>query len=108
MFESIEGLLAEHAQLQQDLADPSVHADAARAKKLHRRYAELNAIVNAHDQLVSTRDDLAAAKELAKDDPAFAEEIPALEASIPELEEKLRRLLIPRDPDDGRDVTLRR
>jgi len=106
MFESIEGLLAEHAQLQQDLADPSVHADAARAKKLHRRYAELNAIVNTHEQLVAARDDLAAAKELAKDDPAFAEEIPALEASIPELEEKLRRLLIPRDPDDGRDVIM--
>lgn len=106
MLDSIEGLLAEHAQLQQDLADPSVHTDPARAKKLNRRYSELNAIVTTHDQLVTARDDLAAAKELAKDDPAFAEEIPALEASIPEFEEKLRRLLIPRDPDDGRDVIM--
>ena len=106
MFESIEGLLAEHAQLELDLADPSVHADAGRAKKLHRRYAELNAIVGTHELLVAARDDLAAAKELAKDDPAFAEEVPSLEASIPELEEKLRRLLIPRDPDDGRDVIM--
>jgi peptide chain release factor 1 len=106
MLDSIEGLLAEHKQLQAELSDASVHADPARAKKLNRRYAELNQIVSTHDDLAGARDDLAAAKELAKDDEAFAAEIPVLEASIVELEEKLRRLLIPRDPDDGRDVIM--
>jgi peptide chain release factor 1 len=106
MLDSIEGLLAEHKQLQAELSDASVHADPARAKKLNRRYAELNQIVSTHDDLTAARDDLAAAKELAKDDEAFAAEIPVLEASIVELEEKLRRLLIPRDPDDGRDVIM--
>jgi peptide chain release factor 1 len=106
MFPSIEGLIAEHAQLQLDLAESSLHTDPARAKKLNRRYAELNAIVTTHEQLVSTGEDLAAAKELASDDAVFAQEIPALEESIAELNEKLRRLLIPRDPDDGRDVIM--
>jgi peptide chain release factor 1 len=106
MFPSIEGLIAEHAQLQLDLAESSLHTDPARAKKLNRRYAELNAIVTTHEQLVSTGEDLAAAKELAADDAVFAQEIPALEESIAELNEKLRRLLIPRDPDDGRDVIM--
>jgi len=106
MFPSIEGLIAEHAQLQIDLAESSLHTDPARAKKLNRRYAELNAIVTTHEQLVSTGEDLAAAKELAADDAVFAQEIPALEESIAELNEKLRRLLIPRDPDDGRDVIM--
>ena len=106
MFPSIEGLIAEHAQLQLDRAESSLHTDPARAKKLNRRYAELNAIVTTHEHLVASSDDLAAAKELAADDPAFAEEIPALETSIAELQEKLRRLLIPRDPDDGRDVIM--
>jgi peptide chain release factor 1 len=55
---------------------------------------------------MASSDDLAAAKELAADDSAFAEEVPALEASVAELNEKLRRLLIPRDPDDGRDVIM--
>jgi len=106
MFPSIEGLIAEHAQLQIDLAESSLHTDPVRAKKLNRRYAELNAIVTTHEQLVSTGEDLAAAKELAADDAVFAQEIPALEESIAELNEKLRRLLIPRDPDDGRDVIM--
>jgi peptide chain release factor 1 len=66
MFPSIEGLIAEHAQLQLDLAESSLHTDPARAKKLNRRYAELNAIVTTHEQLVASSDDLAAAKELAK------------------------------------------
>jgi peptide chain release factor 1 len=49
---------------------------------------------------------LAAAKELAKEDEAFAEELPALEQQLKDAGEKLRRLLIPRDPDDGRDVIM--
>ena len=48
MFDSVQTLLAEHEQLQQQLADPAIHADAARAKKVNRRYAELSQIVTAH------------------------------------------------------------
>jgi peptide chain release factor 1 len=43
---------------------------------------------------------------MAKEDESFAAEIPALEESLHEGTEKLRRLLIPRDPDDGRDVIM--
>jgi peptide chain release factor 1 len=43
---------------------------------------------------------------MAKEDESFAAEIPALEESLHEGSEKLRRLLIPRDPDDGRDVIM--
>jgi len=106
MLESIDGLVAEHAALQVELADSAIHADPARAKKLNRRYSELNQIVTTHEALSAARDDLAAAKELAKDDAVFAAEIAPMEASVMELEEKLRRLLIPRDPDDGRDVIM--
>ena len=106
MLDSLQGLKAEHAQLQQQLSDSAVHTNPALAKKLNRRYAELSAIMAAEAQLLSLTDDLAAAKELAKEDEAFADEVPALEQRLKEAEEKLRRLLIPRDPDDGRDVIL--
>ena len=106
MLESIDGLVAEHAALQVELADSAIHTNPARAKKLNRRYSELNQIVTTHEALSEARDDLAAAKELAKDDEVFAAEIAPMEASVTELEEKLRRLLIPRDPDDGRDVIM--
>ncbi|MCU1527254.1 MAG: peptide chain release factor 1 [Frondihabitans sp.] len=106
MFESVATLLAEHEDLQNQLADPAVHADAARAKKINRRYAELSRIVHAYTDWQQSVDDLAAARELARDDEAFADEVPVLEETSDAAQEKLRRLLIPRDPDDGRDVIM--
>jgi len=106
MFESVGALSAELETLQEQLGDPAVHADAARAKKLNRRYAELSRITDAHSKWQQSEEDLAAARELAKDDEAFADEVPALEQTVTARAEKLRRLLIPRDPDDGRDVIM--
>ncbi|WP_323986161.1 peptide chain release factor 1 [Microbacterium plantarum] len=106
MFESVRGLLDEHRAVQEELSDPAVHADAARAKRANRRYAELSRIVAAHDAWVAASDDLAAARELAREDEAFAAEVPALEEGLREAQERLRRLLIPRDPDDARDVIM--
>jgi peptide chain release factor 1 len=106
VFESVAVLLAEHEDLQQQLADPALHADAGRAKRVNRRYAELNQIVAAHTSWVQLGDDLAAARELAREDEAFAEEVPELEEQLRVAQERLRRLLIPRDPDDGRDVIM--
>jgi peptide chain release factor 1 len=106
VFESVATLRAEHEQLQQQLGDPALHADAARAKKVNRRYAELSKILKAHDDWLQAQDDLAAARELAKEDEAFADEVPGLETGLTDAQERLRRLLIPRDPDDGRDVIM--
>jgi peptide chain release factor 1 len=106
VFESVATLLTEHEELQQQLADPAIHADAARAKRVNRRYAELSQIAAAHAAWLAAQDDLAAARELARDDEAFAAEVPALEEGLAAAQEKLRRLLIPRDPDDGRDVIM--
>jgi peptide chain release factor 1 len=106
VFESVASLLTEHEELQQQLSDPAIHADAGRAKKVNRRYAELNQIVAAHSAWQSAEEDVAAARELAKEDEAFAAELPGLEEGLLAAAEKLRRLLIPRDPDDGRDVIM--
>ena len=106
MFESVQALIDEHREVERELADPEVHADAARAKRVNRRYAELSRIVKAHEDWVAAGDDLAAARDLAKEDDAFAAEVPALEEQLALAQEKLRRLLIPRDPDDARDVIM--
>ncbi len=106
MLDSLAGLRSEHASLQQQLSDSAVHSNPALAKKLNRRYAELSAILQADDDVKRLEEDLAAAKELAAEDAAFAAELPLLEEQIPLAKEKLRRLLIPRDPDDGRDVIM--
>ncbi|HEY0249544.1 MAG TPA: peptide chain release factor 1 [Gryllotalpicola sp.] len=106
MFESVAGLLDEFHDLETQLADPALHADPARAKKVNRRYAELSQIKKAYEDWQQSGDDLDAARELAKEDEAFAAEVPELEGKQAAAQEKLRRLLIPRDPDDGRDVIL--
>ncbi|WP_219416142.1 peptide chain release factor 1 [Pseudonocardia nigra] len=108
---SVDAVLAEHAELELRLADPAVHADAATARKLGRRYSEIGPIVAAARELAATREDLAVARELVAEagadlDGAFAEEAAALAARIPALETRLAELLVRRDPHDGHDVLL--
>ncbi|AMB40995.1 peptide chain release factor 1 [Arthrobacter sp. TES] len=106
MFESVQGLLDEHAAIQARLSDPAVYADQSLARKLGRRSAQLQGIVEAYNKWRGLNDDLEAAKEMAAEDPDFAAEVDQIEEQIPAAQERLRRLLIPRDPDDARNVIL--
>jgi peptide chain release factor 1 len=110
MFDAVDGLEAEHAELESRLGDPEVHADARLAKRLNQRYAELSRIVAAKREWDRLGDDIEAARELAAEDPAFATEAQSLEQSLAvrrhEAEEQLRRLLVPRDPADDKDAIL--
>src|SRR3954451_20777243 len=102
----LAGLLAEHASLETELADPAVHADQARARRLGRRDAQLAPLVETARALEQTRGDLATARELSADDPSFATEATHLEQRVDELTDHLRELLLPKDPDDDKDVIL--
>src|SRR6476469_8560160 len=106
MLESAAALAQEHADLERQLADPSVHTDQDLVRKLNKRYAALAPTVAAYHAWHAARDDVAAARELATEDEAFRAELPSLEEVERAAEDKLRRLLIPRDPDDDRDVIL--
>ena len=106
MFESVQSLLAEHDELQVQLSDPDLHSDPARSKKVNRRYAELARIVAAYEDWRKLTDDVEAATEMAAEDAAFAAELPGLTEALDLAQEKLRRLLIPRDPNDARDVIM--
>jgi peptide chain release factor 1 len=102
----IDALLAEHADLERQLADPNLHADAGAARKVGRRFAKIAPIVTTQRKLEAARGDLEAARELAADDESFAAEVPELEASVEKLSTQLADLLAPRDPHDGDDVVL--
>ena len=99
-------LLTEYADLEKQMADPNIHADAGKARQLGRRYAQLGPVVAGYRAWKKSEDDLTAAKELAETEPDFASEIPALESANSEAAEKLKELLLPRDPNDDRDVIL--
>ncbi|NLG45562.1 peptide chain release factor 1 [Gordonia sp. (in: high G+C Gram-positive bacteria)] len=103
---AIDDILAEHAGLQDQLSDPSLHDNPANARRVGKRFAELAPVMTTYTKLTSARDDLEAARELAEVDSAFAEEIPALETTVAELDAALTDLLAPRDPHDSDDVVV--
>jgi peptide chain release factor 1 len=105
-FASADELVKEYAELEAKMADPSIHDDANNARKLGRRYAQLGPVVSGYRVWRAAEDDLAAGREMAAEDADFASEIPALELAATEAAEKLEELLLPRDPNDDRDVIL--
>jgi len=106
MLESAHALVEEYADLERRLADPVTHGDQALVRTLNKRYAALSATVAAYRALEAAEGDVAAARELAEEDEAFSTELPALESTVGEARHRLRTLLLPRDPDDDRDVIL--
>ena len=106
MFEQVDVLVAEYADLERQLADPGVHADAGRARTLGRRYAELGPIVSTYQRWKQLGGDVEAARELAVEDAGFAEEVTRMDAERETLADRLTELLLPRDPDDDKDVIL--
>jgi peptide chain release factor 1 len=106
VFEAVETLLAEHAELERRLSDPAIHADQAEARKVGRRYAELGQVVSAYEAWKQTNDDLSAARELGSEDASFAEEAERLAERLDQQEQALRLLLLPRDPNEDKNVIL--
>lgn len=104
--QTIDVLLAEHAELERRLADPELHGNPDEARKAGRRFSRLAPIVATHRKLESARDDLETARELAADDDSFADEVVELEARVAELDTQLTDMLAPRDPHDADDVVL--
>ena len=105
-FGNVHELLDEYIQLEADLADPSIHNDQGKARQLGTRYAQLGPVIAGYRAWKSATEDLAAGREMAAEDPSFAGEIPLLESTLATAEEKLEELLLPRDPNDDRDVIM--
>jgi peptide chain release factor 1 len=109
MLERLTALENEHRELEARIADPELVADNKRFVELSKRYAALGDIVALAGQLRERHDDVEVAKQmLAEAEGGEREEIRemlgAAEAEIDELESRLRLLLLPKDPNDGRNV----
>ncbi len=107
MLPAMDELLTEHAEIERRLSDPSIHADQTLATKLGRRYAQLGPIVAAVRAAARVSADLEAAREFAAaGDEEFRVEAAELEAELDALNDDLRRLLLPKDPFEDKDVIL--
>jgi len=93
------------------LAEPDVIADQPRFRDYSREYAELEELVATWQEFRATEGNVEAAQALLEDSDAEMRELAELEQAegrerLASLEEALKRLLVPKDPDDGRSVYL--
>jgi peptide chain release factor 1 len=109
MLDRLDGLQREFEEVEGSLADPEVIADQRRYTELSRRYRDLGALVSRLNDLRQATDDLAVAKEMLSDAGAddrdmLRAEIDGAEATITRLDEEIKVLLLPKDPNDDRNV----
>lgn len=109
MFEKLEEVEARYERLGAELGDPAVAADPQRYAQTARRHAELEPLVTAFREYRALQRELAETRDLLKDaDPDVREmaqeEVRRLEGELPLREAEIKRLLLPRDPLDDKDV----
>jgi len=109
VLDRLRDLEREFDDVEARLADPALLADQERYQEVTRRYRELEAIVVPARELRQRTDDLETAKEMltgldGDDREVMRAEVSEAEADIARLEEQLKLLLLPADPNDGKNV----
>lgn len=107
----LAGLEQEFETVQAELSDPTLASDPKRLRDVSRRHRELDEVVSCWRSLEASRDDLETAREMAAGSSGSERvlalaEVTLAEADIARLEEELRLLLVPRDPNAGRNVIM--
>ena len=112
LLQKLEGIYIRFVEVGKQIVDPEIIADMKRYIKLNKEYKDLEEIVVVYKEYKSLIDNLASSKELLKEekDPEMREmakmEIDALETRRPEMEEKIRYMLIPKDPEDDKSAIM--
>ena len=111
MFERLEQIEARYDEMARQLADPEVLGDHEKYQKIAKQHRDLEPVVEKFREYREVHTGLADARAmLAESDPdirAMAEEeIAQLEEREPRIEEELKLLLLPKDPNDEKNVVL--
>ena len=110
LLEKVLSLQDKYKKLEEQLADPAVIADMKKFVQLNKDYKELQPIIAAGLEYKRLVDELAQAKDILmneKDDDLkemAKEEIAEIEPQLPDMEQNIKLLLIPADPDDGKNA----
>lgn len=109
MIDKLKSIRDRFYLLEEQMSDPEVVADQKRFSKLHKEYKDLIPLVKAFDELSSVYEEMGQAKELMSErDEGVREmaraELEELTESKTELEQQLKKLLIPKDPEDSNDA----
>jgi peptide chain release factor 1 len=105
----LETIKARYLELQEEMAKPNVAANPERMKQYGQELADYQELVTTYDRYQQVFDDLAVAKEMARDDDPLTRqwaesEGDRLKQQLAELEARLASLLAPRDPNDQKNV----
>jgi peptide chain release factor 1 len=111
MIEKLNRIVQRYEEIERDLCNPQVISNRERFTALSRERAGLEEIVPAYRDHTRASADLEEYQNaLEAGDPELRElaqnEIPALRERIREIEERIKILLLPRDPNDGKNVIL--
>jgi peptide chain release factor 1 len=111
MWDKLQAIEERYQELTSRMADPSVATDHVQMAELAREHSGLEELVTLYREHQSSEQELAEARLLLEeDDPEMQElaqtEIERLEGHLERLESQLRRLLLPRDPRDNKNVIM--
>src|SRR5215831_6583685 len=112
MFERLDQIEARYEELTQALASPEIIGDSAKYQKTAKAHSEISAVVEKYREFKDLRKGIADSRALLADEKdsemrAYAqEELDKLEARVVGVEEELKVLLLPKDPNDEKDVIL--
>ena len=109
MYQRLEIAVKRLAEIDEELSSEDVTRDIAHFRELSKERANLDPQVEAFNRFKKATEELVEAKEMAKDsDPELAEmgkeEVKSLENELEKLEEELKELLLPRDPNDDKNI----
>lgn len=107
MFDNLEEIEAKYIDLTSKISDPEVIADQENWRNYMKEHASLEPIVNKYREYKQTKQAYEEAMELLKDPEMkelAEEEMLENKEKLPKLEEELKILLIPKDPDDEKNV----
>ena len=109
MLEKLQAIKERYIYLEEQMSDPELISDMSRFTKVNKEYKSLTPIVEALEAYQELLSNIRTAREMQReDDPEMREmaslELEELEPQLEEMEEHLKVLLIPKDPEDTKDV----
>ena len=107
MLDKLKAIYEKTVHLEEQLSDPSVIGDMDRFKRVNKEYKDLQPLVKVYKEYKKLLDDIEQAKEMLDDADMRSmakEELIVLEPRKNELDEEIKALLIPKDPEDSKDV----
>ncbi len=111
ILEKLDGLCDRYDEVSALLSDADTIANQTQFRDLSKEYAELEPVIKSYAEYRSVLDDIEEARQLMKDGDSdmremAEEELSSAQEKLPALEVELQKLLLPKDPNDDKNVFL--